>query len=94
MSAPDLIETADGVTLGAARHIIAVEVALELEALCLLMRNEFEPDCEVDARALRGLVFRILVLSRAAISALTDGNDEIADIARRVGFRIPQEGEA
>lgn len=95
MSAADLTVSDASVMLGVARHALAMEAAMEVEALCLAMRDALDPACEVDSRALRGFRCRILELSRAAMSALCDEREETRTIARRVGIPLPlQEGEA
>ncbi|MCK0508479.1 hypothetical protein [Aromatoleum anaerobium] len=91
-AAPDLSKKNGVVTLGAARHGLLVEAAAEIAALCLVMHSTLDPACEIDSRAMRGFVARLLDLSNAAISALDDELERTTDIAGRVRIALPETG--
>lgn len=95
MSTPDLVETGDTLVIGKARGDLAIEAACEIEELCNVLRAAVVADGGYGMLALRGMTVRVRDLARVVISALSDGNDDTADIAQRAHIDLPaQEGAA
>lgn len=93
MSAPDLIEAADTVTIGTRRHALVLEALTELGVLCELLRSATRKGSTEEAVAVRGLSIRMGNLIDAVSSAVSDAPDDTSEIAHRVGIALPvQEG--
>ncbi len=74
----DLSKTEDLITIGAERHAIIVDAAVEISSLCELLRKYKE----ADYTAVRGVLARIDDLARIVGTGLDDSVQQTADLAR------------
>ena len=85
MTDSTLIQNADhGVTLSAARHVVALDACWEIERLAQHLAVNVIPDDDPLHLVVRGIAGRIRSLSRVVMSGLHDELEPVAHLEREV----------